>query len=158
MTRAKILIAVSATSLLLGGCAGGLKQLAPPGILKYEDLAKGEPIDPQIKARIDARQADTAGGYPVLAEQPDYLPEGIAKPERDAMAENLIEERDALNQAVADDRILASMERDGDLAAERNALGEKVLKDDAAAKAERRQGVTPIKIDPADNDPGNTTE
>ena len=159
MARAKILAALTATGLMLGGCSGGLKQLAPPGILKYEDLAKGEPVDPQIKARIDAQeQNDDAKVYPVLAEQPDFLPEGIAKPEREAMAENLIEERNALNDAVAEDRIAASSERDGDLSAERSALGEKVQKDDAAAKAERKQPVTPIKIEPADASLHNETE
>ena len=158
MARAKILAALTATGLMLGGCSGGLKQLAPPGILKYEDLAKGEPVDPQIKARIDAHQADESSIYPVLAEQPDFLPEGIAKPEREAMAENLIEQRNALNDAVAEDRIAASSERDGDLSAERSALGEKVQKDDAAAKAERKQPVLPIKIEPADASLHNETE
>ncbi|MCA8887908.1 MAG: hypothetical protein KDA46_03695, partial [Parvularculaceae bacterium] len=82
----------------------------------------------------------------------------IAKPEREAMAENLIEQRNALNDAVAEDRIAASSERDGDLSAERSALGEKVQKDDAAAKAERKQPVTPIKIEPADASLHNETE
>ncbi|MEZ5895922.1 MAG: hypothetical protein R3C51_05910 [Parvularculaceae bacterium] len=158
MARAKILAAVTATGLLLGGCSGGLKQLAPPGILKYEDLAKGEPVDPQIKARIDAQQSDEASGYPVLADQPDFLPEGIAKPERQAMADNLIEQRNALNDAVAEDRIAASAERDGDLSAERSALDAKVQTDDAAAKAERKQPVTPIKIEPADASMRHETE
>lgn len=143
MTGAKVLLLASA-ALALPGCAGGLKRFAPPGIVKYEDLAKGQPVNPAIAARIDA-QADEAGGFPNLSEQPNAAPEGIAGPERTAMEEALLAERDALNLAIGNDQALASAERETSLEERRDRLGEEIRKDDAAARRERGLPARPIR-------------
>jgi hypothetical protein len=100
-----------AAALLAAGCSGGLERLAPPGLVKYEDLAKGEPVDPAIAARMSASERGAEQGFPNLAAQPGTAPEGIAKPEREAMIDNLLAARDGLAQAVAADRALAADER-----------------------------------------------
>lgn len=127
------------------GCAGGLKRLAPPGIVKYEERAKGQAVNPVIEARIAERHNGGDGGFPALSRQPSKVPEGIAEPERTAMESDLLALRDELNDAVAIDRIAADQERTSPLEEARNALGTAVLKDDAAARRER--GLPPRKPD-----------
>jgi hypothetical protein len=121
----------------LSGCADGLKRFAPPGIVKYEELAGEEPMDPAIVERIEASKDREGGGFPRLAEQPTIAPEGIAKPERTVMEAQLVAARDALNTAVTEDRTLAIDERSAPLLESRDALAEAVAKDDAAARRER---------------------
>lgn len=137
-------------ALAVAGCAsGGLKRFAPPGIVKYEDLAKDQPPNPAIVQRIDEQKDEPGGGFPNLSEQPTKLPEGIAKRERDAMIADLLVQRDALNIAVEEDRVLADGERQQALEADRDALGDAVAKDDAAARRER--GLPPRAKEPAED-------
>jgi hypothetical protein len=124
-------------ALAASGCSGGFKRFAPPGIVKYEDLAKGQPASQAITERIEVRKAEPGGGFPKLSEQPTKLPEGIAKPERDAMIKDLLLQRDALNAAMTQDRELANAERLEALEGDRDALSEAVERDDAAARRER---------------------
>jgi hypothetical protein len=147
VTGAKKAFLVSLAGLALaGGCASGLRQLAPPGIYKYEDLEKGEPIDPAMKARIDAE--DNAGdrSFPVLSDQPTGTPEGVAEPERAAMRTGLVGERDALTAAVAADRAAADAEAsDAELAAMKARVAEETAQDSAAAAADK--SAPPIRVD-----------
>jgi hypothetical protein len=124
-------------ALAAAGCSGGLKRFAPPGIVKYEELAKDQPINPAIAARIEDYQDERAGGFPNLSEQPQKTPEGIAAPERGAMETALIAERDALNDAINADKELAAAERGASIEAARDALEEALAKDDALARRER---------------------
>ena len=124
-------------ALAASGCAGALKRFAPPGIVKYEDLAKDQPVNPAIAARVKERSAAGGGGFPPLAKQPTEVPAGIAKPERDGMEETLLAERDALNKAVAEDRSVAAAERDDTPEAARDALGDAIDKDNATARRDR---------------------
>jgi hypothetical protein len=141
---AKAYILVLAT-LVVAGCADGLKRFAPPGIVKYEELAKDQPANPAIVARIEESRAAPGGGFPKLSEQPTALPHGIAKPERAAMSEMLLVDREALNAAVLEDRALADEEREASLVEMRDALGAAVAKDDAAARRER--GLPPRDVE-----------
>lgn len=129
------------------GCSGGLKRFAPPGIVKYEELEKGQPPNPEIVARIKAHKEETDGGFPNLSEQPTALPEGIAKPERDAMTAALVAERDALNAAVAEDRAIAVSEREEAITDERDTLNDAVQLDDASARRERGLPPKPADVD-----------
>jgi len=138
---------ILAIAALATGCSSGaIKRFAPPGIVKYEDRAKGEPTNPAIVERIEAQKDLPGGGFPKLSEQPTKLPEGIAKPERDAMTADLLEQRDALNAAMTEDRALADAERLHLLEEDRAALSEAVAKDDAAARRER--GLPPRETPP----------
>ena len=55
------------------GCeSGDLARFAPPGIVKYEDLAGDQPVNPDVAQRIEERRAEKgAGKFPRLAETPD---------------------------------------------------------------------------------------
>ncbi len=136
-------------ALAAAGCADGLKRFAPPGIVKYEELAKDQPPNPTIVERIEAQKDEPSDGFPNLAEQPTELPEGIAKPERDAMLAELLAERDALNAAMETDRTVAETERLEALETERDALSDALAKDDAAARRER--GLPPREDKPLED-------
>lgn len=110
--KAALFLAGLAAATLLPGCARlGLARFAPPGTIKYEDLAKGEPIDPAIAARIEAVKAERDPAYPDLSEQPQTRPEGMPEIEREEAIEALQRRRDALAAAIAADRAAAAAER-----------------------------------------------
>lgn len=133
-----VLIAVVAAA----GCSGGLKRFAPPGFVKYEDRAKGQPVSPEIAARIKT-QAAGGGGFPDLSEQPSASPAGIAAPERDALGRELAAAGASLAASVEADRAAAAAERQGSLEPQRDALEAEIRKDDAAARKERGLPPTP---------------
>lgn len=127
---------VLVAALAAAGCSGGLKRFAPPGFVKYEDRAKGIPVSPAISARVEA-QSRTSGGFPKLSEQPSAAPSGLAAPERAALSDELEAERAALLSSIEADRNAAAAERTESIEPQRDALGEALSKDDAAARAER---------------------
>jgi hypothetical protein len=99
--------------LLLAGCAKlGLERFAPPGTVKYEDLSRGEPIDPEIKKRIAERKAERAPKYPELSEQPSATPEGMEEVDREESIEELEKIRDAIDADVEAARNAAAAERE----------------------------------------------
>jgi hypothetical protein len=124
-------------ALAAAGCSGGLKRFAPPGFVKYEDLAQGQPVAPSIAARIDASRSAEAGDFPDLSAQPSEAPAGIAAPERVALGDELEAARVALIEAVERDRAVASAERIESIEAHRDALDDALKTDDAAARKER---------------------
>jgi hypothetical protein len=142
----KAFLASLAGLALAGGCTNDLRQLAPPGIYKYEDLEKGQPIDPAMKSRIDAAAGAEDQAFPKLSEQPTGTPEGVAAPEREAMQTVLTAERDALTTAVAADRASAEAEVDeADLGAMKARVAEETALDTAAAAADK--SAPPIRAD-----------
>lgn len=128
-----LLIAAVAAS----GCSGGLKRFAPPGFVKYEDLAQGKPVAPSIATRIETAQAVEAGAFPDLSGQPGQTPAGIAAPERAALGDELDDARMNLVDAVDKDRADAAAERIQSIEPQRDALDEALKIDDAAARKER---------------------
>jgi hypothetical protein len=127
-----ILAALAAT-----GCSGGLKRFAPPGFVKYEDRAKGQPVAAPIAARIEEAQATADGDFPNLSAQPAAAPSGIAAPERTALGDELDAARESLLEAVESDRAAAASERTHSIEPEREALDDALREDDAAARKER---------------------
>jgi hypothetical protein len=175
--RAKHYVLLLALSALgASACSEfGLERFAPPGIVKYEDLAKNQPPSPAIVERVEAVRAASDGGYPRLSDQPQVVPAGAPAEEREAEAVALRDARDALDAALVDDRAIAAGEREqgvvlpGDAsAAERSleeaaaALAEEVARADDAARRER--GLPPRapaepegKENPIDEPPGVQT-
>lgn len=133
---AKAVILVIA-AMASAGCSGGLKRFAPPGFVKYEDRAKGQPVAPEIAAHIEEAKASSEGGFPNLSEQPAAAPAGIAEPERTALGDELGAARAALLEAVEADRAAAAAERTHSLEPQRDALDEALREDGAAARKER---------------------
>lgn len=132
--KAAILVLAAVAS---AGCSGGLKRFAPPGFVKYEDRAKGQPVAPAIAARIEESQATSDGAFPNLSAQPAAAPPGIAAPERAALGDDLDAARENLLQAVEADRAAAASERADPIEPQREALDEALRADDAAARKER---------------------
>ena len=143
-------------ALALSACAGW-KRLAPPGIVRYENLAGDQPQNPQIKERVAERKAERTPVFPDLTQTPKGPPEPLGDAEQDALKADILAARDALNENVAADRTAAEEVRatpialpgeNGALSLEdaRDALAEKLETDEAKARAER--GLKP-KVKPA---------
>lgn len=125
------------SALAATGCSGGLKRFAPPGFVKYEDLAQGKPVAPSIAARIEEAQSGDAGAFPDLSAQPSSTPAGLASPERLALGDELEAAGAALVAAIEHDREIAESERVDSIEAHRDALDVALKADDAAARKER---------------------
>lgn len=98
--------------LAAGGCSSAdLARLAPPGLIRYEDLSKGEPVDPQIAGRIEERKAMGKGRTPNLSEQPQEIPAGMPTQERLDKVAALRAQKEALEAAIAAERAAAEAER-----------------------------------------------
>jgi len=99
--------------LLVGGCADlRLGRFAPPGLVKYEDIAGDQPPNPEIVSRIEARKAAGESRTPNLSEQPQKAPAKTPKQVRVELASTLRAERDEVNAEVAADRAAADAERE----------------------------------------------
>ena len=94
----------------LGACAG-IKRFAPPGLVKYEDLAGDQPPNPAITARIEEMKAERKGSFPDLKEIPERPEETRAPELREMEAEFLAEAGAELNEKIEMDRKLALEER-----------------------------------------------
>lgn len=102
-------IAICVFACLSAGCTT-LKRLAPPGIVKYEDLAGGKPKNPVIANRVKAVRTARDARFPDLSEQPSAAPTPMRVEERDAHLSVLAAAGSALNTQVATDRAAASAE------------------------------------------------
>jgi len=127
----------------LQGCeSGDLARFAPPGIIKYEELAGDQPPNPEVVERIEARKADPdAGGFPNLSQAPTRADRPAKRKQADIQAEiaGLVEQRDDVTDAAQQDRAEAAAELEQDLPGERDALLEQIEKDEAMAARERRE-------------------
>ena len=100
------------TGLTAAGCSQlDLQRFAPPGLVKYEDLAGDQPPNPEIQDRIDQRRENTDPSYPILAQQPASRPSGKARSEIGAELAQLRQARAAVEAGVAKDRVEAEIER-----------------------------------------------
>lgn len=133
----------------VSGCADSqLARFAPPGIIKYEDIASEKPANPAITARVEERRADPeAGDFPRLANTPGESdrPDRRPQAELDAEREVLVSARDG----VADGAIRDRREADADkadreaLEAQGETLKIQVEKDSALSARERQQQSLP---------------
>lgn len=146
--RAKAALALIVLAGFAGGCAS-LKRFAPPGIVKYEELAGDQPMNAQIKARAAERKASGEQRFPNLSEAPSAPPQGLSQAEQHVLKDELREARAVLASAIANDLALAAAERAETVALPgvrdpalslpdaRDALAKAVEKDDAIARKER---------------------
>ena len=140
------IFSLCASIFVLTGCASeDLARFAPPGIVKFEDLAGDQPVNPAVAERIEERRKEKdAGKFPRLAETPDKgdRPAKTPMAEIETETAGLVNARDALAQEVAADRAAAETELSSDLAAESDELKALVDADSAAAARERREKLT----------------
>lgn len=130
-------------ALALAGCAkADLIRFAPPGIVKYEEIAGDEPVNPVVAERIRTyRDNPDARGFPNLSEAPGPgdRPARPGEPEIASRKETLQGARNALEADIAADRAQAAEDLSGDIAAERETLREQLEKDTELAERERRR-------------------
>ncbi len=127
----------------LQGCeSADLARFAPPGIIKYEDLAGDQPQNPNVAERIAERRAEPdTGVFPNLSRAPGPKDRPAKRKKAGIAAEmdGLTGVRDDLADAVGADRQAAAEELERDLPGERDALKAQIEKDEAAAARERRE-------------------
>ena len=130
-------------SLLLSACATkNLRRFAPPGIIKYEDLAKGEAIDPAIASRAKQVREKKDKSFPKLSEQASVAPKGINAPTRAKMKENLESERQLAASGIEEARSAAALERQQSITDQRE-RAEQAIEEGAQAIARENRGPIP---------------
>lgn len=138
-----MVISVISVSILLTACSSSdLRRFAPPGIIRYEDLAKGEPIDPVVQSRIDESNAEKGKSFPVISEQQTTIPEGLDAPSRDELTTNLEQSRATAAADIAKAREDAQLERQQSIIAKRE-QAEAAIEQGANAIARENRGPLP---------------
>jgi hypothetical protein len=106
-------ISACAAAAALCSCADlKLERFAPPGVVKFEDLAGDKPTNPAIATRIAERRAASEPLWPDLSSMPTAAPEGLGEVEREEAIETLENTRDALTSEIAAAREAAAAERE----------------------------------------------
>ncbi len=98
---AKIYILIAAC-FLMSGCELG-RRLAPPGFVKYEDLAQGQPVNPEIERQAQERRASGRVKFPLISSGPAKPPQTTPPDERTQARIDLLTARGALETAKAGD-------------------------------------------------------
>ncbi|WP_425408708.1 hypothetical protein [Hyphococcus sp.] len=133
--------------IALCACANSeLARFAPPGIVKYEDIAGDQPVNPQVAGRIAERKSEPdTGKFPILAQTPAERPEQRSDAEVELMEEQLLESRENLELGIVEDRAAAAEEaaETGILPDRRDTLRSDVDRDKNAAARERREQIKP---------------
>ncbi len=135
---------VFAAALLVMGCSGvQWRRLAPPGILKYEELASEKPPNPVIEEEIAERKDGEKTRFPNLSAAPSRsdLPAERAQDELKAEMDALAAARDTLASKVKEDRTAVDEERAtaGDIITARDVLTEQVGDDEIVVNDARAE-------------------
>lgn len=131
-----------AAALSLGGCSLEWSRFAPPGIVKYEDIAGEKPMNPVIEQEIAERVTDKEAKFPKLAETPaaGAAPEKRPQAEIDAELAEIEQAVGELDANVAADRDAASALDDPEtMTRRRDELVLEVEKDAAAVQRDREK-------------------
>lgn len=135
------------------GCGNfQLVRLAPPGILKYEEIASQKPPNPAIEAEIAARNGNAKARFPILAQTPAAgpAPKPASKAAARAHGAALQSARDSIDRELARHRAAEQAERGGreKLAKERASLAEQINRDEIVARRERAAPMPRLKQTP----------
>lgn len=136
-----------AVILLVQGCSNSfLARFAPPGVVKYEDIAGDKPPNPAIEQTVQEYREDTKARFPVLSRTPTSkpLPEKPDSAVRDATMNELIESREKLAQELQNDQAAIDADRTevDALPGKGEDLAEKLDEDTSAAQAERKDSLS----------------
>ena len=132
------------SGIAVSGCSKAqLVRFAPPGIIKYEDLAGDQPQNSEIKQRIADRAQSGDQRFPVLSQTPSVKPNKASSAERERLIGDLEGARDDLDTAIEAEWRSAEAERAsaGVLPDERDDLLKRIERDSAAAARERRDDI-----------------
>lgn len=140
------LVFLTVAAFSAAGCAElQLSRFAPPGVVKYEDIASEKEPNPAIVEVIETQKQTSTRDYPRLAETPSEQdrPEKRPLEQVDAEIDELATVRDTLNERMAD----ARMEAEADLAetppllSKREEMQKQIERDAASAEAEREEAM-----------------
>jgi len=142
---------LTAAAFSAAGCSSlELARFAPPGIIKYEQIANKKPPNTAMQEIIDERREASEKKFPVLFETPSQkdIPTKRTVTEVTAEIEALEAARDYLAAAVEASR--GQVEADSDkmsiLPEQRDALSDKIERDEALAK-DIRENPIPLPDD-----------
>ena len=150
--RFQPLMILSCLALTMSACTKAqLVRFAPPGILKYEELAGDVPINPEIQTRIDERDDGKEKPFPLISNTPAAVDGTKNADQQQIMSEDLEDAKVALDQALEEDRTAALNERSNSsaLTMRREDL-EKSLEREAAIAERERRGPRPTPL-PVEN-------
>jgi len=134
------LVTAAGLAVLAGGCADlRLSRFAPPGIIKYEDIASKAPPNPAIQQQLDERPKNDDARFPLIAQTPARPPVRRPKEQQQALSDRLVGARDELEADIKDDREAIAAERASAqlLSERRDRLDEDLAGDERAAARER---------------------
>ena len=128
---------------MAAGCSGvQWRRLAPPGIVKYEEIEGEKPPNAEIEKRVEQYREDGPARFPKLADAPSEADRPAQRSEKQLEQEisELAEAREVLADALEKDRAGAAADKEaaGDLAGERDTLTDEIQNDETSAKSERR--------------------
>lgn len=139
-----LLVFFLSTAFLAGtGCSSlELARFAPPGVVKYEDIASEKEPNPAILEIVEAQSEAADKGYPDLSQAPSKKDRPKKRSIRwvDDQINKLEDTRDTVNADVDADRAQAETETEDAilLPEQRDARDELLDRDEATARAERR--------------------
>ncbi|MEM9706383.1 MAG: hypothetical protein AAF850_09950 [Pseudomonadota bacterium] len=104
MVRTAISTTVLVAAFTLSASCETAKKLAPPGFIRYENIAGDTPVNPQIAEQIAQRDENKDSKFPTLAEAPSEKPIGDDLETRAAEIERLLTIRALIEAAAAQDQ------------------------------------------------------
>ncbi|MEM8936890.1 MAG: hypothetical protein AAGC77_10830 [Pseudomonadota bacterium] len=130
--------------LCAAGCANlDLARFAPPGLVKYEEIAGDQPPNPEIEKLVAARKEEPNVKFPILSQTPGAAdqPKIPSQQVVDAQSQELNAARDAVQLAADNDRKSVEADKSGidALRDERDALKRRVDQDAIDAADERAE-------------------
>ena len=105
------IVSTAVALIAIGGCANA-KRFLPPGFVKYEDLAKDQPVSTEIQEAVETYATAEDARYPRLREQPSATPNKPSQKNLAAETERLLRAREELSAQIDNDRKLADAERE----------------------------------------------
>lgn len=102
-------VGLIAFAVASGGCTT-LKRLAPPGFVKYEELAGDKPKNPVIQERVKAVKVARDARFPNLSDEPGTAPIPMPVSERDGYLALLAALGASLNGQIAADHAAAAVD------------------------------------------------
>ncbi|MEL7486760.1 MAG: hypothetical protein AAGJ87_06045 [Pseudomonadota bacterium] len=129
--RVNLCLAIALSAIVVTGCST-LQRLAPPGFVKYEDLAKDTPPNPAIEAAVEERTVSRKTRFPRLSEEPNRAPTALSAASRANETVDLLEKRDALQRELDAIRAVADADqakRASELEAARDALDQAIKRE-----------------------------
>jgi hypothetical protein len=143
----------AAAAVAVTGCANyQWARLAPPGILKYEDIASQKPPNPAVEKEIAQIDDASPSRFPRLSETPAAKanPSPARRSDMDGDAAELMRAKNAVDETLGGyhEEIAKAREDREALEARRESLLDQLDRDQAAAAGERAKAMPTLEDQP----------